>query len=122
MEEHKNLQVWKKSMDLAVKAYTITKCFPKEEMPGLTGRIWKAAVAIPSNIAEGSERRSDREFIRFLHAVLGASAELETLFLISARLKCLEKEEGLFDELVVVRKMLISLVKSIQKKNKPDAG
>jgi len=118
MDEHKNLQVWKKSMDLAVKAYTVTKSFPKAEASGLTGRIWKAAVAIPCHIVEGSERRSDREFIDCLYAGLGAAVELETLFLISARLKYLEKEDGLFDELVVIRKMLISLIKSIQKKNR----
>ena len=83
MGPHKNLVVWQKSMMLANEIYRITKMFPKEELFGLVSQMRRAAVSIPSNIAEGYGRSSNAEVIHFLYNALGSSNELDTQLLIS---------------------------------------
>ncbi len=100
-------------MDLVVKIYALTKDFPEDEIYGLTGQIRRVVISIPSNVAEGSGRKSDKEFVRFLSIALGSSTELETQLLISARLKYLKKSNDLLAESTVIRKMLISLIKAV---------
>jgi len=78
--DHKDLDVWKRSMDLVQLIYEYTKLFPKEEMYGLTSQMRRAAVSIPSNIAEGAARKGDKEFIQFLMLSLGSLSELETQY------------------------------------------
>ena len=80
---HKDLDVWKLSIDLVKDVYNITKTFPQSEIYGLTSQIRRCAVSIPSNIAEGSARSSNKEFIQFLYIALGSCAELETQLIIS---------------------------------------
>lgn len=70
MKTHKDLEVWKKSIAVVTDIYNLTANFPKEEKYGLTNQIRRAAVSIPSNIAEGAARRGDKEFIQFLHISL----------------------------------------------------
>ena len=72
-------------MDLVTHLYSTTTCFPKEELYGLTSQIRRAAISIPSNIAEGAARHSRKEFIQFLHVASGSIAELETPRLLAAR-------------------------------------
>ncbi|HEY7532009.1 MAG TPA: four helix bundle protein [Nitrospiraceae bacterium] len=84
---HKNLDVWNKAMDLATEVYSITDQFPKEELFGLVSQTRRAAVSIPSNIAEGAARNSRKEYIQFLYVALGSVAELETQLLLATRLK-----------------------------------
>jgi four helix bundle protein len=76
--DHKDLDVWKRSMDLVVKVYQITKLFPDTEKYGLSSQMRRAAVSIPSNIAEGAARKGDKEFIQFLYISIGSLSELET--------------------------------------------
>jgi four helix bundle protein len=76
MKSHKDLDVWKKSMDLVTDIYRVTKDFPKEEIYGLTNQMRRCVVSIPSNIAEGGGRNSKREFIQFLYISLGSVSEL----------------------------------------------
>ncbi len=83
---HKNMDVWKLSMDMVTKVYGITGKFPVEERFGLSQQMRRAAVSVPSNIAEGSARKSSNEFIQFLYIALGSLAELETQLLICDRL------------------------------------
>lgn len=78
MKTHRDLDVWKKSVSLVTSIYEITKSFPKEEIYGLTNQIRRAAVSVPSNIAEGSARQGNKEFIQFLYIALGSLTELET--------------------------------------------
>ena len=78
IRNHKDLEVWKKSMDLVSNIYKITESFPNKELYGLTNQIRRAAVSIPSNIAEGAARNSKKEFIQFLYIALGSLSELET--------------------------------------------
>ncbi|MFA5010608.1 MAG: four helix bundle protein [Ignavibacteria bacterium] len=87
IKTHKDLEVWKKSIDLVSEIYEITKSFPKEEIYGLTNQIRRSAVSIPSNIAEGAGRNHDKEFIQFLYIAMGSSSELETQIFICKNLK-----------------------------------
>ena len=76
------MEVWKLSIDLVEKVYIITNDYPSNEKFGLVSQIRRAAISIPSNIAEGSARKSDKEFIQFLYIALGSLSELETQFII----------------------------------------
>ena len=93
IKTHKDLDVWKESMNLAKEVYKLTERFPREEIFGLTSQMRRAAVSIPSNIAEGAARKSDKEFIQFLHVSLGSLAEVETQLLLSRELGFLKNEE-----------------------------
>lgn len=112
---HKELDVWKESIELTKKIYNITKNFPKEELYGLTNQIRRASVSIPSNIAEGSTRNSDKEFIQFLYVSLGSLAELETQLIIS---KEIGYNKYLFEEEIEkIKKMILGLIKYLKNKN-----
>ena len=110
---HKDLDVWKKSMDLVEGVYRLTKSFPDSEKYGLTNQMRRCAVSIPSNIAEGAGRNSKKEFKQFLYISLGSISELETQLIISSKLNYL-KNKSLLDELDEIRKMLFGLIKSIK--------
>ena len=110
MHKFKELSVWQKSVDLAVDVYQITKAFPSEEKYGLRSQINRCAVSIPSNIAEGSQRKTRKDFAYFLRNSRGSSAELETQLLTSERRKY-GKEELLSQALNLVteiQKMIFS--------------
>src|ERR1035437_8605195 len=92
MSTHKDLNVWKKSMNLVILTYRLTNQFPKEELFGLASQMRRAAVSIPSNIAEGHGRNSDKELIRFLFISLGSASELETHILLSNKLDFLKED------------------------------
>jgi four helix bundle protein len=83
MKNFKELRTWQKGFDIAVGTYKLVESFPKEERFALSGQMTKAAVSIPSNIAEGSSRSSDRDYKRFLEISLGSCFELETQLLIA---------------------------------------
>ncbi|MFA5010605.1 MAG: four helix bundle protein [Ignavibacteria bacterium] len=112
---HKDLDVWKKSIDLVAEIYEITKSFPKEEIYGITNQIRRAAVSIPSNIAEGAGRNHDKEFIQFLYIAMGSSSELETQIFICKNLKYIGEEQmnTILEKLYDIRKMLSGLLKSV---------
>jgi four helix bundle protein len=80
---HKDLDVWKESMLFAKGVYLITNTFPKEELYGITSQIRRSVVSVPSNIAEGAARSSDKEFIHFLYISLGSLTEAETQLILS---------------------------------------
>ena len=86
MENYKNLVVWQKVVELSVGIYVLTKQFPAEERFGLASQMRRAAVSIPSNIAEGKLRHSNKEFYRFFHIAFGSGGELETQIEIAQRL------------------------------------
>src|SRR3989338_3212105 len=93
IETYRSLMVWKKSVDFVVLVYQLLGKFPKNEQYGLTSQMQRAAVSIPSNIAEGKERQSDRDFARFIAIALGSLAELETQLLIAQRLGYLDEAD-----------------------------
>jgi len=84
MKNFKELRIWQKGFDIAVKAYKLVDSFPKEEKYGISSQLTRAAVSIPSNIAEGSSRKSEKEYQRFIEISLGSSFEAETQILIAA--------------------------------------
>ena len=86
MRTHKELLVWQKSMLLVEEVYRLVKMLPKEETYALSDQMRRAAISIPSNIAEGNARNSPKEFQQFLYISLGSAAELETQLLICQRL------------------------------------
>ena len=86
MRNFKELRIWQKGMDIAVNCFKITEDFPKEEKFGLSLQITRAGVSIPSNIAEGSSRSSEKDYGRFIEISLGSSYELETQLLLAQRL------------------------------------
>jgi four helix bundle protein len=86
VKSHKDLKVWQESMDLVIQIYKLVENFPKHEVYGLSSQIRRAAVSIPSNIAEGAGRSGEKEFIRFLYIALGSLSEVETQLEISQRL------------------------------------
>lgn len=110
MTTHKDLKVWKKSMDLVESIYVATKLFPKDELYGLTSQMRRAAVSIPSNIAEGAARKSKKEFLQFLYVALGSISELETQCIISKRLKYIDQTDTM-EKIEEICKMLTSLIK-----------
>ena len=83
MKLHKDLDVWKRSIEFVTFVYNFTKNFPKKEIYGFTNQIRRAAVSITSNIAEGAARNYSKEFIQFLFISLGSISELETQIMIS---------------------------------------
>ncbi|MEO8638259.1 MAG: four helix bundle protein [Candidatus Taylorbacteria bacterium] len=89
----KDLIVWQKSLKLSVIAYHLTKKFPREEMYGLTSQIRRAAVSIPSNIAEGRNRNTKKDFIQFLKISFGSTAEIETQMEIASELQYITSNE-----------------------------
>ena len=85
----KDLKVWQKSMDLVEQIYKLVKFLPKEETYALSDQMRRAAVSIPSNIAEGQSRNSTKEFVNFLSIARGFNSELTTQLMICVRLKYL---------------------------------
>lgn len=116
MHQFKELKVWQKSMDLVVDIYTITTNFPTDEKFGLTSQLRRCAVSIPSNIAEGAGRDSDKEFLYFLSIALGSSFELETQLILSQRLNLLTKQnlEDLLSLNNYVQNMIVKLRLSLK--------
>ena len=94
---HHKLEAWKRAGELVLGIYTLTQNFPKEEMFGLTSQIRRAAVSIPSDIAEGAARAGENKFAQFLNISRGSLSELETQLLISADLAYIENNNTIFD-------------------------
>jgi len=100
---HKDLILWQKAMDLASLVYLASLELPKTELFGLTSQLRRAGTSIPSNIAEGSARRSTKEFLYFLHVARGSMAELETQVLLAhkigyfSEIRALELQESIDD-------------------------
>jgi four helix bundle protein len=92
-----DLRIWQQSMDLTVEIYRATSGFPRHEIYGLTSQMRRAAVSVPSNIAEGKGHRSDPEFVRFLFHAWGSLLELQTQLVLARRLEYLPEEKA--DEL-----------------------
>jgi four helix bundle protein len=115
MRNFKKYLVWQKGMSLAKEVYKISKAMPSEEKFGLCTQITRAAISIPSNLAEGCGRGSDKEFRRFVEIALGSAYELETQLLLIQELELSKKEMKDVLELVLeVQKMLQALVKTLK--------
>jgi four helix bundle protein len=121
MKSHKDLNVWKASMSLVSEIYRMTAAFPKQEMFGLSSQMRRAAISIPSNIAEGAARKSTREFVQFLYIAQGSLSELETQCLISEDLGYFSKEseKEIESRIVLIRFQIQGLIKALIRKPLP---
>lgn len=115
MNNYKELKVWQKSVDLAVKVYESTKAFPKEETYGLTSQIRRSAASISSNIAEGAGRNTKKDFNNFLGISNGSMCELETQLIIANRINLLDDGtlQFLQNDITEIQKMNRALQKSL---------
>jgi len=114
MHQYKKLKVWQKAMNLSFMVYGITKAFPNEEKYGLTQQIRRSAVSIPSNIAEGAGRMSEKEFKYFLRVSYGSACELDTQLMIANKMGFVNNEDYnlLLNELYEIQKMTYSFYNS----------
>lgn len=118
MNYFKELKVWQKAIDLVNKTYLITQSFPKEEIYCLTSQIRRCAVSIPSNIAEGCGRKTNKDFSNFLGISLGSAFEFETQLIICKNLGYINENDFKFLELEIqhIQNMIIKLQSTITSK------
>jgi four helix bundle protein len=114
----KDLRVWQKAMKFAVQVYRATAQFPRHELYGLSQQLRRAAVSVPSNIAEGKGHRSDREFVHFLLHARGSLLEVQTQVMIAQELQYLRSEEAqhLLASANAIGRSLNSLINSMTEK------
>ncbi len=115
---HKELDCWKEAINFVDEIYKITKGFPSDEKFGIISQLRRASVSIPSNIAEGAARNSDKEFIQFLYISLGSLSETETLLIIALKQEYLNtvKFEELNKQIEINRSLLLGLIRYLRKK------
>lgn len=116
MHKYKDLKVWQKALELTKLIYGITRNFPTEEKFGLTNQIRRASVSIPSNIAEGAGRNSDKEFIQFLAIAAGSCYEVETQLIIAIELKYTAEAEEVSKLIEEIQKMLFAFSNKLKQK------
>jgi four helix bundle protein len=119
-QPHKNLELWKKGIEIAKLIYQVTEKFPKAEKFGLIAQMRRTAVSIPSNVAEGAARHTSKEFTQFLHNAQGSLSELDTQIIIAYELGFINNEDQklLEKELTHENKMLTGLMKSLRNRDK----
>ena len=112
MATHKKLLVWQKSIYLVKRVYQETKAFPREELVGITSQLRRAAVSVPSNIAEGHGRESDKELLHFLYISLGSLSEIETQLIVCREIGLLQEAQfqDLSELVLEVIRMLTALI------------
>jgi len=120
LNSHKDLIVYQKSIEFVTKIYETTNNFPKEELFGLTSQLRRAAISIPSNMAEGFARRHNKELTQFLYVSLGSAVEIETQLLIAKNINYINEEIYIMltNLLSEISKMLIGLIHKLESNNK----
>jgi len=114
----KDLEVWKKSHDLVLKVYEVSKTFPKNETYALTDQIRRASTSIPANIVEGQSRNTTKEYLQFLYNARGSLEEVRYFLLLSRDLGYMNKDtfKSFEDDSVTLSKMVNGLIKSLAAK------
>lgn len=116
LKNFKELKVWQKSYQIALKVYQTTKGFPYEDTYGLTSQIRRSAVSVPSNIAEGYGRKTTQDYLRHLYIAYGSNCELETQILLCGDLGYIKLKQlnELQEDIREVERMLKGLMKSLE--------
>ena len=114
---YKDLEVWKEAINLVTYIYEITNAYPKAEIYGITNQIRRCVISVPSNIAEGIVKHSDKETLRFLDIALGSLAELDTQMIISQRLNYISDHETFELQISKVRALLTGLINYYKKQS-----
>lgn len=119
MSNFRNLQVWQKSMTLTTNIHFSTKNFPKEEIFGLTSQIRRSSISIPSNIAEGFGRDSNKEYLRFLNVSIASLFELQTQLEIGKNIEYLTEQEfnKIYEDSRELERMLVSFINKIRERD-----
>ena len=119
MKNFKSLLIWQKSMSLVTETYLITKEFPKEEIFGLTSQIRRSAISIPSNIAEGFGRDSNKEYLRFLNVSIASLFELQTQLEIGENIEYLTEQEfnKIYEDSRELERMLVAFINKIRERD-----
>lgn len=113
---HKDLRAWQAAMLLVEEVYSLTSTFPREEQFGLISQMRRAAVSVPSNIAEGAARNGTKELIHFLAIATGSLAELDTQLELAVRLGYCPAQDSLQAKLNEVSALTLALAKSLKEK------
>lgn len=115
IKSFRDLEIWKRSINLVEFVYEITRNFPRQEMFGLISQMRRAAVSIPSNISEGFSRFHNKEYRQFLYTSLGSASELTTQLIIASKLKYIKNNEAdrLLIEIDEISRMTTSLIKRL---------
>jgi len=115
VKDYKDLNGWKKGIEIVDKIYSVTNNFPKYELYGLSNQMRRAAVSIPSNIAEGSVRNHTKEYVQFLYISLSSCAELDTQLIIANKRNYITKQEleELSEEINHEVRMLVALINKV---------
>lgn len=118
IRSYRDLEIWKKSRILVTHIYKTTKTFPKEELYGLASQLRRAAISVPSNIAEGKSRRSTKEYMRFLDIAYGSISEVETQLYIAFDLGYITQEmlDPFLENYAEIGRMLNGLLTSLERK------
>ncbi len=114
--KHHQLLAWQEAMHLAKLVYNLTALFPREELYGLTSQIKRAAISVPSNIAEGAARGTDREFLHFLHTARGSLSEVETQVFLARDLGFTAETSEIEQQMEKVFSLIGGLIKSLKGK------
>ncbi len=115
IQSYEELRIWQDAMRLVELVYAFCKQLPKDEVYGLTNQMKRAAVSIPSNIAEGSERSGTKELVQFLYIARGSQAELRTQIKLACRLRLARENEELNAVNLKLSRGLANLIKSLNK-------
>ena len=112
---YRDLAIWQKAIDLSKYLYQTTRCLPDEERYGLTSQIRRAAISVPSNIAEGQARGGKKEFIQFLYIAKGSLAELDTQCVLALEFGYVEREQqqAILMKIEELQKMIFSLIRKL---------
>jgi four helix bundle protein len=115
IETYRDLEIWKKGIEVVKDIYKLTEKFPKQETYSLVSQMRRSAISIPSNVAEGFKRYHNKEYKQFLHITLGSCAELETQITIAKELKYIQQdnEAALLEKLDHIGRMITSLLKKL---------
>ena len=124
MKNYKELNVWKNGIEIVKMTYQLSKLIPEQEKFGVISQMTRAAVSIPANIAEGSSRNSDKDYMRFLQIALGSAFELQTYLIIITEMKWvndnkIEESQKLLEEEI---KMIQAFIRKIANSYQPSAN
>ena len=113
IKSFRELEIWKKGIELVKEVYKTTENFPQSELYGLTSQMRRCAVSVPSNVAEGFRRRHSREFRQFLNIALGSLAELETQLVIAQEINYLSDGQVILERIDHISRMIATLLRRL---------
>jgi four helix bundle protein len=119
MRNFRDLQIWERSHRFTLEIYRVTQAFPKTEVYGLVSQMRRCASSIPTNIAEGCGRSTEKDFARFLDNAMGSASELEYQLILARDLEYIAQEtyEKTYNELIEIKRMLNAFIQKLRAKS-----